>query len=75
MAAELFIGLMSGTSLDGVDGVLADLAEGRIAVWAQQRALPLHCGEELLALNRPEGAGPTNCTAQRSPATGSPTST
>ncbi|MFX8223301.1 anhydro-N-acetylmuramic acid kinase, partial [Acinetobacter baumannii] len=30
MAAGLFIGLMSGTSLDGVDGVLFDAA--RLAV-------------------------------------------
>ncbi|MBS0428578.1 MAG: anhydro-N-acetylmuramic acid kinase [Proteobacteria bacterium] len=57
MAAELFIGLMSGTSLDGVDGVLADLAEGRIAVRAHANApFPAALREELLALNRPEGA-------------------
>lgn len=51
---ELYIGLMSGTSLDGVDGVLADLSGPGVKVLA-------HAGirfeepfrEELLALNTP----------------------
>ena len=54
MAAELFIGLMSGTSLDGVDGVLADFAGGRIAVQAYATAeFPVSLRAELMALNTP----------------------
>jgi anhydro-N-acetylmuramic acid kinase len=51
---ELFIGLMSGTSLDGVDGVLADCSGGGARVLAHAT-----CGfepdlrAELLALNTP----------------------
>ena len=57
MAAELFIGLMSGTSLDGVDGVLADLAGDRIAVRAHAGApFPPALRDEFLALNRPQSA-------------------
>lgn len=54
--SEIYIGLMSGTSLDGVDGVLAEC--GPIATRVLQHAyrpLPPEVAEELLQLNR---AGP-----------------
>jgi anhydro-N-acetylmuramic acid kinase len=52
--SELFIGLMSGTSLDGVDGVLVDLSRDRLKVVAHVNApLSQALAEELLALNTP----------------------
>jgi anhydro-N-acetylmuramic acid kinase len=48
----LFIGLMSGTSLDGVDGVLVDLSAHRTDVRAHvHRTFPEALRAELLALN------------------------
>jgi anhydro-N-acetylmuramic acid kinase len=52
--AELFIGLMSGTSLDGVDGVIADVSTDKFRVLAHADApLPPDLRAELLALNTP----------------------
>ena len=54
ISKQLFIGLMSGTSLDGVDGVLVDFNSTQPHVLAHQ-ALPFAPAlkQELLALNTP----------------------
>lgn len=50
---SLCIGLMSGTSLDGVDGVLCSFDSKRFAVLASSHvAMPVPLHDELLALNR-----------------------
>ncbi|MES2399154.1 MAG: anhydro-N-acetylmuramic acid kinase [Pseudomonadota bacterium] len=54
MMSDLYIGLMSGTSLDGADGVLVDFSGGKLQVLAavsEPFSNPFR--EELLALNSP----------------------
>ena len=56
-AAGWYIGLMSGTSLDGVDGVLAEISTSKCAVSGYQSApLAPETRAQLLALNTPGGS-------------------
>ncbi|MDM0043015.1 anhydro-N-acetylmuramic acid kinase [Variovorax dokdonensis] len=53
---EFYLGLMSGTSLDGIDAVLVEFAGERIAARAHASSpLPASLRAELLALNAPCG--------------------
>ena len=53
---ELYIGLMSGTSLDGVDGVIAECTDANTRVIRHaHQPFPPALAAELLQLNKPDG--------------------
>src|SRR4029453_4617747 len=53
-STDLYIGLMAGTSLDGVDGVLVDFSAGTpVVVQYACAPFPAELRAELLALNTP----------------------
>src|SRR5690625_7517428 len=54
--AMLYLGLMSGTSLDGVDAALLEVGPDRPTLrGVHHRPLPQELRREILALNRPGG--------------------
>ena len=55
MSRRFYIGLMSGTSLDGVDAVLVDLQRGIRVLGHAHQAFSVPLRDELLALNTPGG--------------------
>ena len=56
--STLYIGMMSGTSLDGVDGVLVDFANGAIrTIAAAVVPFPAELRAQLMALQASGGPG------------------